>query len=468
MAKQVENYIVKCEKEVLTTIFNDPISVEECLTSLTQKDFLDDKNALIYGAIIEIYLGHLKAINKNTVTDYIANNSKWQFTNWQSYLDEIVSGFAYSDDLKANIELIKNASIKRQLDNFSQKVINTKIDYAQYDDQIAQLENEFLDITQSKHTNKLISMDEVASNYLDKINKLRQRKQDITGTPVGFKALDKVTNGFQPGDLIILAARPGVGKTAISLNFANNAARWIKENMTSEKDRVVIFSLEMGKEQLCQRLVSINALVDSSSLRSGKMSDADWAKVQSTIDDLKTLPILIDDQAVSVVDVQSKLKQLKSEYNIKLVIIDYLQLMKGPALKNVQVNRQQEVSTISRMIKLLARRIDAPILALAQLSRDIEKRGENPTPKLSDLRESGSLEQDADIVMFLSSLEKSMADNADPAIKAAGPKERPTVIPVELKIAKHRNGAQATFALSMNTKSGLFLEYGAEGAKQWN
>lgn len=460
MPKQnIENYIIKCEREVLTAIFNDPISIEECSTFLEQKDFLDDKNALIYGAISEIFLGHLKTINKNTVTDYIANNAKWQFTNWQTYLDEIVNGFAYSDDLKANLELIKNASIKRQLDSFSQKVINTKIDYAQYDDQISRLENEFLDITQSKHADKLVTMDEVASKYLERVNKLRQRKQDITGTPVGFRALDKVTNGFQPGDLIILAARPGVGKTAISLNFANNAARWIKENMTSEKDRVVIFSLEMGKEQLCQRLVSINSFVDSSALRSGKMSDAEWSKVQSTIDDLKTLPILIDDQAVSIVDIQSKLKQLRSEYNIKLVIIDYLQLMKGPALKNAQVNRQQEVSTISRMVKLLARRINAPILALAQLSRDIEKRGEDATPKLSDLRESGSLEQDADIVMFLSSLEKQMSENADPAIKAAGPRERPEVIRVELRIAKHRNGAQATFALSMNTRSGLFLDY---------
>ncbi|MBQ0045674.1 MAG: replicative DNA helicase [Mycoplasma sp.] len=462
MAKEkVENYIVKCEQEVLTTIFNNPISIEECLTALEQKDFLDDKNALIYGAIVEIYLGHLKTINKNTVTDYIANNSKWQFTNWQSYLEQLISGFAFEDDLKANLELIKNASIKRQLDNFSQRVINTKIDFAQYDNQIAQLENEFMDITQSKHTDKLTPIEEVAAEYLDRVSKLRQRKQDITGTAIGFKGIDQVTNGFQPGDLIILAARPGVGKTAIALNFANNAATTIKENMTSEKDRVVIFSLEMGQEQLCQRLVSLNSKVESSALRSGRMSDSEWTEVQSSIEELKTLPILIDDQAVSIVDIQSKLKQLKSQYNIKLVIIDYLQLMKGPAIKNSQVNRQQEVSTISRMIKLLARRIDAPIIALAQLSRDVEKRG--GTPKLSDLRESGSLEQDADLVCFLHHADET-AEQEGP-VQAAGPKEKPDVIRVDFMIAKHRNGAQKTIALSMNRRTGRFYDFTDLGDK---
>lgn len=458
MAKEkVENYIVKCEQEVLTTIFTNPISVEECVTSLQQKDFLDDKNALIYGAILEIYLGHLKTINKNTVTDYIANNSKWQFTNWQSYLEQIISGFAYEEDLKANIELIKNASIKRQLDTFSQRVINTKIDFAQYDNQIAQLENEFLDITQSKHTDQLSSMDEVAGKYLDHVNKLRQRKQDITGTPIGYSLIDKTTNGFQPGDLIILAARPGVGKTAIALNFANNAARLIKENKGSENDKIVFFSLEMGQEQLCQRLVSLNANVESTALRSGKMSDEQWGAVQSAIEEIKTLPILIDDKAVSIVDIQAKLKQLKSQHNIKLVIIDYLQLMKGPALKNAQVNRQQEVSTISRMIKLLARRINAPIIALAQLSRDIEKRGDHATPKLSDLRESGSLEQDADLVCFLHSQEENQAE-PEGAIRAAGPKEKPEVVRIDFMISKHRNGAQRIIPLSMNRKYGRFYD----------
>lgn len=462
MAKQVENYIIKCEQEVLTTIFNNPISIEECSTSLTAKDFLDNKNALLYGAILEIHLGHLKQINKNTITDYIANNAQWQFNNWESYLDEIASGFAYEEDLKANIELIKNASIKRQLDSFSQRVINTKIDFAQYDNQIAQLENEFLDITQSKHTDRLTPIDTIAAKYLDKVSNLRQRKQDITGTPVGFAELDKVTNGFQPGDLIILAARPGVGKTAIALNFVNNAASRIKENMTSEKDRVVVFSLEMGQEQLCQRLVSMNSNVESSALRSGKMSDTDWANVQSSIETLKTLPILIDDQAVSVVDIQAKLKQLKSEYNIKLVIIDYLQLMKGPAVKNSQVNRQQEVSTISRMIKLLARRINAPIIALAQLSRDVEKRGGEP--RLSDLRESGSLEQDADLVIFLNSLENDQAEGEN-GIKAAGPKQRANIIRVDLMVAKHRNGALRNIPLALDRQHGRFYELDERAGK---
>ncbi len=456
MAKQVlDKYIIKCEQEVITTIFNNPINVEECATSLDASDFLDERHAKIFGSILEIHLSSQKQINKNTVTDFIANNDKWQFSNWESYLDELASGFAYEEDLKANLELIKNASIKRQLDSFAHEIVNTKIDYAKYDDQIFNIEKRFLDITQSKHTSKLSSLEEVAAKYLDTVNKLRQRKQDITGTEVGFSSLDKTTNGFQPGDLIILAARPGVGKTAISLNFVNNAAKKLKEKMTSDKERIVVFSLEMSAAQLCQRLVSMNARVEASSLRSGRMSDSEWHQVQSAIEELKTLPILIDDKAVSVVDIQAKLKQLKTEYDIKLVVIDYLQLMKGPALKNVQVNRQQEVSTISRMIKLLARRIEAPIIALAQLSRDVEKRG--GAPKLSDLRESGSLEQDADIVCFLHSLLDQQAEQ-DPAIKAAGPKQMPDLIPIDLNIAKHRNGALRSIRLTLNPKFGQFYE----------
>lgn len=463
MAKQVvDKYIVKCEQEVLTTIFTNPITVEECATSLDASDFIDPKNAKIYGAICEIHMGHLKQINKNTVTDYIANNNKWQFANWETYLEEIASGFAYEDDLKANLELIKNASIKRQLDAFAGEIVNTKIDYAKYDDQIFQIEKKFLDITQSKHTSKLSSIEEVASKYLNTVSKLRTRKQDITGTEIGFSGIDKVTNGFQPGDLIILAARPGIGKTAISLNFVANAAKKIKENMTSDKDRIVVFSLEMGAEQLCQRLVSMDARVDSTALRSGKMSDAEWNSVQVAVENLKSLPILIDDQAVSVVDIQAKLKQLKAEYNIKLVVIDYLQLMKGPALKNMQMNRQQEVSTISRMIKLLARRIEAPIIALAQLSRAVENRDNGiGEPRLSDLRESGSLEQDADLVCFLNSLEKAQKES-EGAIKAAGPKERAEIIRVDFIIAKHRNGAVKTIPLSMNRRYGLFVPYDLE------
>lgn len=456
----VDNYIVKCEQEVLTTIFNDSIAMEECVASIDARDFLDEKNAKLYGAISEIYFGHSKEINKNTVTDYITNNSKWQFANWQQYLEEITSGFAYGEELKSSLELIKNASIKRQLDAFSQRIINTKLDYAQYNEQIAKLENEFLDITQSKHTDRLTPMDEIAIKYLDRVNNLRLRKQEITGTPIGFSTIDKTTNGFQPGDMVILAARPGIGKTAISLNFVNNAANWIKENQTSDKDRIVVFSLEMGAEQLCQRLVSLNARVDSTALRSGKMSDAEWASVQTAIENIKSLPILIDDQSTSIVDVQAKLKQLKTKYNIRLVIIDYLQLMKGPSIKSAQANRQQEVATISRMIKLLARRIEAPIIALAQLSRSVEQRttAGNSEPRLSDLRESGSLEQDADIVCFLHSQEEKQADAADGAIKAAGPKERPETIRVNFIIAKHRNGAIRTVELSMNRRYGIFYD----------
>lgn len=452
----IDQYIVQCEAEILNAIIATPFVVDECILNLDPEDFVDPRNRAIYAVVKELH-DNAKPVNKNIILDFLANNEQYQFNNWQEYFEEVASGYSYDEDLKTNIEIVKNAAIKRNLDRFAKEVIETKIDFAKYNNQVFDLQNKFLEIINAKKTSHLIEMSEVATNYRDIVQKLRERKQDITGTEVGFRTIDQTTNGFQPGDLIILAARPGIGKTALALNFADQAAKKIRANGKADKEKIVIFSLEMGKEQLCQRFVSMNTHIASGALRSGRLSELEWDRTKMTLEDLEQLPILIDDNSdVSIVDIQSKLKQIKNKYDIKLVIVDYIQLLKGPRVKGQQVNRQQEVSTISRMLKILARNIKAPIIALAQLSRDIEKRPDQ-YPMLSDLRESGSLEQDADLVTFLYT-QPDKKDEEEEGFKPAGPKPIPETKQVDFIIKKHRNGELRTIPLAMETRYGRFAE----------
>lgn len=456
--ESIDQYIVDCESEILNAIIATPFVVDECVLYLDTDDFADAKNRAIFAVIKELH-SSAKPVNKNVILDFMANNEAYQFEGWRQYFEEIASAYSNDEDLKTNLEIVKNASIKRSLDRFAKEVIDTKIDFAKYNNQVFELQNKFLEIVNSKKTSHLIAMQDVARGYRDAIQKLRERKQDITGTEIGFRLIDQTTNGFQPGDLIILAARPGVGKTALALNFAMQAAKKIKAAGNADKEKIVIFSLEMGKDQLCQRFVSMETNYPSNILRSGRLDEMQWDNVKMQLEELETLPILIDDNSdVSIVDIQSKLKQIKNKFGIKLVIIDYLQLLKGPRVKGQQINRQQEVSTISRMLKILARNIGAPIIALAQLSRDIEKRP-NKKPILSDLRESGSLEQDADLVTFLYKYNDPSEKEDEEGLKPAGPRPVVEQYQVDFIIAKHRNGEVRTIPLIMHTKYGKFIEF---------
>lgn len=455
--ESIDKYIVDCESEILNTIITTPFVVDECVLNLDPDDFADARNRAIFAVVKELH-DSAKPINKNIILDFMSNNEAYQFNNWRQYFEEIASAYSNDEDLKTNIEIVKNASIKRSLDRFAKEVIDTKIDFAKYNNQVFELQNKFLEIINSKKTSHLIEIQDVAKNYRDIVQRLREKKQDITGTEVGFRLIDQTTNGFQPGDLIILAARPGIGKTALALNFAAKAARIIKAAGKADKEKVVIFSLEMGKEQLCQRFVSMDTRIPSNNLRSGRLDDMQWDSVKVALENIESLPILIDDSSdVSIVDIQSKLKQIKNKYGIKLVIVDYLQLLKGPRVKGQQVNRQQEVSTISRMLKILARNIGAPIIALAQLSRKIEDRPDQK-PMLSDLRESGALEQDADLVTFLHRHKDISEKEEDTGIKPAGPKPIVEQYYIDYIIAKHRNGETRSIPLVFKTRFGMFFE----------
>ncbi len=442
-------FIDELENQVLSTILNDKQSLQDCLLLLDAIDFNNEQVRKIFASIININ-NEGKSISKNTVIDYISANANYQFDDYTHYIN-LLSNIPISiSSFKADVELIKNASIKRQLDSYANKILQTEIDFSTYENQIFDLENEFLNITQNRRSSQLQTMNEVTDKFWEKLKIRMSHSKDVTGTSIGYDSIDKVTNGFQRGDLIIVAARPGTGKTAISLNFLYNAAKNIRKRGNKE-EIVVMFSLEMGSDQLCQRLVSIDCAVESEKLRNGTLDNASKDQVEDSVSNLKTLPIYIDDNSdISIIDIQTKLKQLKNDYDIRLVVIDYLQLLKGPRTKGAQANRQQEVSTISRMLKLMARDIDTPIIAVAQLSRKIEERkGEGRSPMLSDLRESGAIEQDADIVTFLSHAEDEDEQEDMTTMD---------VVPIEYYIAKHRNGSTEKVILKFYKKYGRFEE----------
>ncbi|MGL5513600.1 MAG: replicative DNA helicase, partial [Sporomusa sp.] len=264
------------------------------------------------------------------------------------------------------------------------------------------------------------SIKNIIFDVFDKVSELYSAKGGITGLSTGFKDLDKLTSGLQPSDLILIAARPSMGKTALVLNIAQNVA-------VKEKQAVAFFSLEMSKEQLVQRMLCAEAPIDAQRLRIGELENNDWDKLVRAADRLAVAPIFIDDTAgITVMEMRSKARRLKIEHDLKLIVIDYLQLMQGGSGSSRSENRQQEISEISRSLKALARELKVPVIALSQLSRSVESR-QVKKPMLSDLRESGSLEQDADIVCFI-----YREDYYEPET------ERKNI--TDIIVAKHRNG----------------------------
>ena len=291
---------------------------------------------------------------------------------------------------------------------------------------MAQTEKRIFDLLQNRDSGEFVPIRQVAMNVLEKIEMAAKTKSTVTGVPTGFNDLDYRTSGMQPSDLILIAARPSMGKTAFVLNVVHNVA-------VRKKLPCIIFSLEMSKEQLVNRMLSMESKVDSQTLRTGTLSDSDWDKVVEGIGVISSSTLMIDDTpGISITELRSKCRKMKLEHGLSLVIIDYLQLMSGSGGKGGE-NRQQEISEISRSLKALARELNAPVIALSQLSRACETRNDH-RPMLSDLRESGAIEQDADVVMFLYRDDYYNKDT-----------ERPNV--AEVIIAKQRNGPIGTVEL---------------------
>lgn len=425
------------EKIVLSHIINKGKYIEDIFLQLQINDFGGYENRALFTTLFN-FKTEGKDFDLLSLINFYDMNTELQFSNYREYIVEINKKYTHQQNIMQFLDVIKNASIKRKLNDFSKTLNSTNIDIISSREKLWELEQEFLNITNNKKTKEIESLKNIIGEFDKKLKQIMNQKDDLTGTTSGYPSLDKITNGFQGGDLIILAARPGIGKTALAINFLVNAAKNIvnTNDDTSDKDKIVLmFSMEMGSVQVCQRIVSSESGVEISSTRTGKMDSIQLNSIQSALSELGSLPLYVDDSSdLSIIDIQSKIKQLSNDKEIKLIVIDYLQLLKG-AKTNANMNRQQEVAGISRALKAIARQYNVPIIAIAQLSRKIEERkAEGRKPMLSDLRESGAIEQDADLVCFINYKEIDMANQLQSNLDLSN-------VMVEFIIAKNRNGA---------------------------
>lgn len=412
---------------LLTNGSNSGAVVDTVTSILKSEDFYRDAHRIIYDAILEIVHAN-KTADFITVGEELDRRKRLDAVGGLAYITSLANE-SVSYNVEEHAKIISEKAQLRRLIDAGNKIVG--MTYAGEDEPTAILnkaEQMVLDVSgQTQSESSFAPIGEVVLSNLDKLNALQQHDGAITGVPTGFKDVDHVFNGLQKSDLILVAARPAMGKTAFTLNIA--------QNVTMLYDKTVaFFSLEMGKEQLVGRILSSVAGVSSEKLRRANMDPADWEKVIAAADRMSKSKLFIDDTpGLTVQDMRSKLRRLKVEHGLDLVIVDYIQLMQGRNSGKGSENRQQEVSEISRNLKLIAREFNVPLIALSQLSRSVESRPDK-RPVLSDLRESGSLEQDADIVIFLYR-DKYYDENSEKEDNA------------EVLIRKNRNGSVGTVEL---------------------
>lgn len=399
------------------------MAIEE---GLTEDDFFLDPNRRIFQAARNLYsTGH--PIDLTTVSTRLQDMEILDKVGGIAYLTELTDAAVTSANTKSYVTLIKDKAVMRRMIETASAVVEEG--YSGQEDVnefLDRAEKEILNVSRNRRTGEFKDPDTLMNEVLANIQKMSDAKSDITGMKTGFTDLDHTLHGLQRGDLIIVAARPSMGKTAVALNLAMNVAAYQQDGA------VAIFSLEMAAEQLAMRLLSARSRIEGDKLKTGRLTNDDWNRVNEAAAELKAGNIYIDDTpGVKVPEIFSKCRRLQAEQGLNLVLIDYIQLITGSG--NRGENRQQEVSEISRNLKALARELKVPVIALSQLSRSVEAR-ENKRPMLSDLRESGAIEQDADVVMMLfreSYYDEKVKEEAEEAGS-----ER-----LEINIAKHRNGA---------------------------
>ena len=381
---------IDAEQSVLCGMLLDREAVTFATEILKSDDFYRPDHKEIFEGMIELYK-KAQPIDLITLANKLQERGTLEQVGGQQYLMELSMHIATSANLKQHAKIIEQKSILRKLIHTSQDIMGKSYEGGE-DIQtiIDEAEKGLFNIIQNRRTEEFSSIKDVLIHTFEKIENIYHTKGQITGVPSGFIDLDRKTTGFQPSDFILVAARPSMGKTAFSLNICQHAA-------VHAKVPVAIFSLEMSKDQLVNRMLSAEAMVDSQKLRTGGLEEEDWAKIARAMGPLSEAPIYIDDTpGITVGELRAKCRKLKLEKGLGLIMIDYLQLMSG----NGKESRQQEISEISRSLKAVARELSCPVIALSQLSRAVEQRADH-RPMLSDLRESGAIEQDADVVMFL-------------------------------------------------------------------
>lgn len=436
---------IEAEQAVLGAMLIDKEAIAKATEVLSADDFYREAHRVIFSAMLELYNKN-EAVDMVTVTEILKRDNKLEDIGGIAYITSLANVVLTAANVKYHAEIVAEKSVLRQLVRVSTEIaamgyeanenVGTLLDTA---------ESRILEISNRKKKNDFTAINDILMDSVQSIESLLQNKGGLTGLPAGFADLDKLTSGLHPSDFIILAARPSMGKTALALNIVQNVALRAHKVIGGEPRSVAFFSLEMSKEQLVNRMLCAEAGIDSQRLRVGEMHDEDWTHLWDACDTMSRAKIYIDDTAgITAMDMRSRARRLKAEHGLDLIVVDYLQLMQGSGKRNNSGDRQQEVSEISRSLKALARELDVPVLALSQLSRSVESR-QVKRPMLSDLRESGSLEQDADIVAFL-----YREDYYNPETENKH---------TELIIAKHRNGPVDTVNLFFQKQFTKFVGF---------
>ncbi|HSH01880.1 MAG TPA: replicative DNA helicase [Anaerolineae bacterium] len=409
---------VEAEEAVLGALLIDPDAIFEVNSFLRAEAFYREQNKWIYEAILDL-TNRREPLDFLTLTEEMRKRGQLEDAGGEAYLISLINSVPTSMNATSYGRLVESASIRRRLIGAASSIAQLAYDEAEdINVVIDRSEQALFSVSEERANRDLTSIKRIAHEYLDRIQELANRGDDIIGVPTGFQDLDRMLGGLNKSDLIIVAARPGMGKTALVNNLALNAAR-------RHGKRVAMFSLEMSGEQLVQRMIASETKIDSQRLRRGNLQDHEWPIFMEAVGRLAETHIFIDDTpSISPMQLRTKCRRLYAEYGLDLVCVDYLQLMQPERSSG---NRVQDIGEISRALKSLARELDVPVVALAQLSRAVESR-QDKRPMLSDLRDSGSIEQDADIVMFIYRDDYYNPDTTD----------RPNI--AELSISKHRHG----------------------------
>lgn len=438
---RVQPQATELEEAVLGAIMLDKDALPIVLDVLGADSFYYPSHQAIYKCMVSLFEKSLP-IDLLTVHEALKKSGELEVVGGPQYLVSLTNKIASAANIEYHARILSQKYIQRELIRVSTKIINDSFDdttdvFQLLDD----AERNLFDITDKNLNRAYESVGSLAIKAQRQMEAISQKEDGLTGIPTGFRELDNFTSGWQSSDLIIIAARPGMGKTAFTLALARNAAM-------DHNRPVAFFSLEMSNIQLTQRLISMESEISGSKLRNGRLEDNEWQTLHSTIERMSEVPIFIDDTpAINIFELRAKSRRLKMQHDIQLIIIDYLQLMSG-GVDNKRGNREQEISNISRSLKALAKELDVPVIALSQLSRAVETRGGAKRPQLSDLRESGAIEQDADIVTFIYRPDYYELEDDINTPKGVS----------EIILAKHRNGATGTVQLKFVAQFAKFTE----------
>lgn len=423
--KKVLPHSSEAEQSVIGSMIMDKDAIVTASEMVTGDDFYEQRYSVLFDAMIELF-NEGKPVDLITLSNKLKEKDVPPEICSLEFIRDLITAVPTSANVRHYATIVKEKSILRQLIKVTEGITNQcYLDKDKVETIMEETEKKVFDILQKRNSGDFVSIKDIVFQSLESIESAAKNKGSVTGVATGFYDLDYKTAGLQPSDLILIAARPSMGKTAFVLNIAEYVA--LRSNVTT-----AIFSLEMSKDQLVKRILSMHSKVDSQAIRSGDLSDEDWLKLVESARTIGNSNLIIDDtSSISISELRSKCRKFKLEQNLGLVIIDYLQLMSGSKKSE---SRQQEISEISRSLKALAREINAPVVALSQLSRAVEQRPDK-RPMLSDLRESGAIEQDADVVMFIYRDDYYNHDSEDAGIS-------------EIIIGKQRNGPTGTVKLA--------------------